>query len=264
MTQYTPAQARKMAEKLECSGPLANAAVVEALRSLADQLEQANPKPQIIELDFKQATELLEMYAGEPAVIGLSVGDGHSGRGIYAHYIEVPEEGAEFLGVADDEAMPSSATQAAGRPEYPVGEVVGPCVCGSWPGGECLKCEWIPAAPAVPAPGTPWLQELERLAEKMMRDSWATGSDAAWKPGMAALLAHAATPPQAAPVAQLSEPPEGWKINRDLDGDIFVASPLAGPGCMYPRGDQGPLSERLLHHLASSLIASTTLQKNAA
>lgn len=25
-------------------------------------------------------------------------------------------------------------------PDYPVGIVVGPCVCGSWPGGECLKC----------------------------------------------------------------------------------------------------------------------------
>ena len=23
---------------------------------------------------------------------------------------------------------------------YPEGYVVGPCVCGSWPGGECLKC----------------------------------------------------------------------------------------------------------------------------
>lgn len=28
---------------------------------------------------------------------------------------------------------------------YPEGEVVGACVCGSWPGGECLKCPWIPA-----------------------------------------------------------------------------------------------------------------------
>lgn len=27
-----------------------------------------------------------------------------------------------------------------GLPEYPTIEVVGPCVCGSWPGGKCLKC----------------------------------------------------------------------------------------------------------------------------
>lgn len=25
-------------------------------------------------------------------------------------------------------------------PSYPAGLVVGPCVCGSWPGGECLQC----------------------------------------------------------------------------------------------------------------------------
>lgn len=31
---------------------------------------------------------------------------------------------------------------------YPVGEVVGACVCGSWPGGECLRC------PRIPAPST--------------------------------------------------------------------------------------------------------------
>lgn len=31
-------------------------------------------------------------------------------------------------------------------PPYPTGEVVGPCVCGSWPGGECLRCPVIPTA----------------------------------------------------------------------------------------------------------------------
>mgnify|MGYP003336567727 CR=1 FL=1 len=39
---------------------------------------------------------------------------------------------------------------------YPEGYVVGPCVCGSWPGGECLKCprvihppkrEWVGLTP---------------------------------------------------------------------------------------------------------------------
>ena len=28
------------------------------------------------------------------------------------------------------------------QPPYPEGIVVGPCVCGSWPGGECLRCPW--------------------------------------------------------------------------------------------------------------------------
>jgi len=26
------------------------------------------------------------------------------------------------------------------RQEYPSGEITGPCICGSWPGGVCLKC----------------------------------------------------------------------------------------------------------------------------
>ena len=28
-------------------------------------------------------------------------------------------------------------------PAYLEGDVVGPCVCGSWPGGKCLKCPWV-------------------------------------------------------------------------------------------------------------------------
>ena len=27
--------------------------------------------------------------------------------------------------------------------EYPTGEVIGACICGSWPGGKCLKCPRI-------------------------------------------------------------------------------------------------------------------------
>jgi hypothetical protein len=30
---------------------------------------------------------------------------------------------------------------------YPDGYVVGPCICGSWPGGKCLKCPRIPPQP---------------------------------------------------------------------------------------------------------------------
>ena len=36
-----------------------------------------------------------------------------------------------------------------GLPPYPVGNVVGPCVCGSWPGGACLQCEVITGAGAA-------------------------------------------------------------------------------------------------------------------
>jgi hypothetical protein len=73
------------------------------------QPEQAAPGG--IDLDFKQATEFLAMFGGEPSEITLTQGDGHSGKGIYAHYTEYPEEGAEFLGVSDSEATPQQPAQ---------------------------------------------------------------------------------------------------------------------------------------------------------
>jgi hypothetical protein len=36
---------------------------------------------------------------------------------------------------------------------YPEGNVVGPCICGSWPGGKCLKCPCI----TPPAAQRPWV-----------------------------------------------------------------------------------------------------------
>lgn len=47
------------------------------------------------------------------------------------------------------------------RPPYPTGDVVGPCVCGSWPGGPCLKCEWIPEPPLDHVPL--FLRDLSHL-----------------------------------------------------------------------------------------------------
>jgi len=44
----------------------------------------------------------------------------------------------------DAPANPNSP-EAHGLPPYPTGMVFGPCVCGSWPGGECLKCRVVPA-----------------------------------------------------------------------------------------------------------------------
>jgi len=37
-----------------------------------------------------------------------------------------------------------------GLPPYPSGVVVGPCVCGSWPGGECLRCEVLESSESAP------------------------------------------------------------------------------------------------------------------
>lgn len=32
---------------------------------------------------------------------------------------------------------------ASSHAQYPKGQIVGPCICGSWPGGECLKCRRV-------------------------------------------------------------------------------------------------------------------------
>jgi len=82
----------------------------EAAASIAGQ-EQAGAVE--VHIDFKQATDLLDMFGGEPCEITLSVIEGHSGRGLYAHYTEYPEEGSNFLGVTDIEALPAAAPAAA-------------------------------------------------------------------------------------------------------------------------------------------------------
>jgi Mn-containing catalase len=66
---------------------------------------------QSITFDFKMATELLDMFGGEPGEVTVCLGDGHSGKGVYAYWTEIPEEGTVFLGVSDDEAMPENNTE---------------------------------------------------------------------------------------------------------------------------------------------------------
>lgn len=44
-------------------------------------------------------------------------------------------------------AVPQRNPQDYGLPPYPTGDVAGPCACGSWPGGKCLRCPVIPATP---------------------------------------------------------------------------------------------------------------------
>ena len=75
----------------------------------------AAPSDPSITLDFKMATELLEMFGGEPGLVTLQMGGekSHSGAGLYAYYSELPEEGAEFLGAEpDDEAAPQPPAEA--------------------------------------------------------------------------------------------------------------------------------------------------------
>ncbi len=49
-------------------------------------------------------------------------------------------QAAEALRAAQAEWRAAVAAWEA-RPLYPQGDVVGPCVCGSWPGGKCLRCK---------------------------------------------------------------------------------------------------------------------------
>ena len=66
--------------------------------------------------------------------------------------------------------------EALAQPEqepvaYPEGDVVGPCICGSWPGGKCLKCPRITTPPQ-----RPWVgltdEELEAMAEKFVTNCY--------------------------------------------------------------------------------------------
>jgi len=56
---------------------------------------------------------------------------------------------AESLKQAVRTLIDAESQEPAQPDAYPIGEVVGACICGSWPGGECLKCPRI--APQEPA-----------------------------------------------------------------------------------------------------------------
>jgi hypothetical protein len=93
------------------------AAVAEAVqKALAAPAPASEAVAQSITIDFKQATELLEMFGGEPCEITLTAypEDEHHfeegftiAAGLYAHYTECPEEGGNYLGVADHDAVPA-------------------------------------------------------------------------------------------------------------------------------------------------------------
>ena len=73
----------------------------------AQQNEQlAHSHSQFVFVDFKQATDLLAMFGGEPAEITLEMCSGHQGPGLYAHFTDYPEEGSVFLGLTDESARP--------------------------------------------------------------------------------------------------------------------------------------------------------------
>lgn len=78
----------------------------------------AEPTTPKITVDFRQATELLELFGGEPADITLMTGNGHSGPGLYAVFNADPD-GAVYLGEADEEAVPVAAQPARAGGDAP-------------------------------------------------------------------------------------------------------------------------------------------------
>ncbi|PZQ69583.1 MAG: hypothetical protein DI563_19380 [Variovorax paradoxus] len=67
-----------------------------------------------IRIDFKQAAALLECFGGAPQEMTLWLGVGWSGRGLYVHATEYPEDGAHFLGLTDGDATPPTGTSKEG------------------------------------------------------------------------------------------------------------------------------------------------------
>lgn len=55
-------------------------------------------------------------------------------------------------------------------PDYPKGDVVGPCICGSWPGGPCLKCP-----PSAPQPS-----KTRSTSAEPEGWQWQTGAGDTW------------------------------------------------------------------------------------
>ena len=74
--------------------------------------------------------------------------------------------------------------EALAQPEqepvaYPEGDVVGPCICGSWPGGKCLKCPRITTPPQRPWVGymTPAWENTENHKILLWGELWALLKD---------------------------------------------------------------------------------------
>ena len=79
--------------------------------------QQASPQAQdrVISLNLAQATHLLALFGGEDAEIVLQDGDGHAGNGLYAHFLEHPEEGSvllNFLAATPSTPQAAPTTQA--------------------------------------------------------------------------------------------------------------------------------------------------------
>jgi hypothetical protein len=76
-----------------------------------------------------------------------------------------------------NECFEALAAPVAAQPPYPKGQVVGPCVCGSWPGGECLRCEYAHPVAAQQEP-VAWLKSLiEKRQQELLHDNGGVDPD---------------------------------------------------------------------------------------
>lgn len=51
------------------------------------------------------------------------------------------------LNLTDTAALALMDGEGMVVPNYPAGDVIGPCRCGSWPGGKCFKCPTTDSSP---------------------------------------------------------------------------------------------------------------------
>lgn len=123
------------------------------------------------------------------------------------------------------------------RPPYPEGDVSGPCVCGSWPGGPCLRCKWIPAPPladssvaAIDEEARRFLADAYRVkfgnerAESVMTGPWNREEDAAIRAISAALRSASPSGMVLVNEAQLVAITEGLGEHpEDWDGPCMCA-----------------------------------------
>ncbi len=224
------------------SGPLMGGAALAAP-------QQAAPAWASITLDFKQATELLEMFGGEACEVTLMSGDGHLGRGIYAMWAADPE-GTVYLGETDEDAAPQQAAPAVpysidadpqGIRATVADAITGALAFGAqganmpptghWlaPFWESARWEAIRAKPVHPSADTLYL--LRRL---LSNQHTLTGSEFRAELGKIVEDAHAATPPaQPAPQQEVQEPTVIDRKTMELAESVGLIGPASRVGDLH-------------------------------
>ncbi len=115
---------------------------------------ESNAKMMLQSRDDGHLTELTPLYTS-PQAAQTALKSESSAQAAQA-LARLPSEGKPIEALAPTEAALREVvrlsedaglyddfqTEAQERPAYTEGDVVGLCVCGSWSGGRCLRCEW--------------------------------------------------------------------------------------------------------------------------